>query len=216
MHPYVFHDISESGNVDAIGLYQDKGIHLNFELGQVGPFRLIVSPYAKVFFSAGADNAYDVDTTLAAASDPLATSLTTAADESSDLGNAPNHLVTIGTEETASTFYPTNERIQVNTVTTTAISAFVGEGENGGLRFAHASGAGVRNADSAYTIAFGGPASLVKVFAPSVGEYGAVVGPKKDGLLDQFASVGWKFYGQYGLLTDNRILRGEYSTSYEA
>jgi hypothetical protein len=32
MHPKVFHDISESGNVDAIGTYQEKGIHLNFEL----------------------------------------------------------------------------------------------------------------------------------------------------------------------------------------
>ena len=41
MDPYVFHDIREGGNVDSIGLYQDKGIHLNFELGQVGPFRLL-------------------------------------------------------------------------------------------------------------------------------------------------------------------------------
>ena len=37
MHPYLFHDISESGNVNDIGLYQDMGIHLNWELGQGWP-----------------------------------------------------------------------------------------------------------------------------------------------------------------------------------
>src|SRR3990172_298853 len=71
MHPYPFHDIRESGNVDSIGLYQDAGIHLNFELGKIGPFRLVVSPFAKVFGSAGANNATDVDTTLGAATNPL-------------------------------------------------------------------------------------------------------------------------------------------------
>ena len=102
------------------------------------------------------------------------------------------------------------------TASTTTISTFIGEGENGGLRFAHASGAAVRNADSVYSIVFGGPSSLVKLFAPEIGEFGQVVGPKKEGLLDQWASVGWKFYGGYARLTDNRVLRGEFSTSYEA
>jgi N4-gp56 family major capsid protein len=213
MHPYVFHDISESGNVDAIGIYQDAGIHLNFELGKIGPFRLVVSPYAKVFMGAGADNASNCATTLDGAVARLATSFTTADDKSA---TSTDHLWVIGTEETANTFYPTNERVKVNTVTTTSVSAFVGEGENGGMRFAHDSGAAVRNADSVYTVAYGGPASLVKLFAPSVGEFGQVVGPKDSGLVDQFTSVGWKFYGGYGLLTDNRIVRGEYSTSYEA
>jgi len=213
MHPYVFHDISESGNVDAIGTYQEKGIHLNFELGQVGPFRLVVSPYAKVFFSAGADNASNCATTLDGATDPLATSFTTADDKSSTATTVP---WTIGTEETGNTFYPTNEQVMVNTVSTTSVSAFVGQAENGGLRFAHANGAAVRNADSVYTIAFGGPGSLVKVYAPGVGEFGEVVGPKESGLANQFTSIAWKFYGGYARLTDNMILRGEYSTSYEA
>jgi hypothetical protein len=213
MHPYPFHDISESGNVDAIGTYQRAGIHLNFELGQVGPFRLVVSPYAKVFFSAGADNASNCATTLNGATNPLATSFTTAADKSATATTVP---WTIGTEETASTFYPTNEQVMVNTVTTTSVSAFVGQAENGGLRFAHANGAAVRNADSVYTIAFGGPGSLVKVYAPEVGEFGEVVGPKESGLANQFTSIAWKFYGNYARLTDNMILRGEYSTSYEA
>src|SRR4030067_134621 len=41
MSPEPFHDIRESGNVDAIGTYQDAGIHLNFALGKLAPFRLI-------------------------------------------------------------------------------------------------------------------------------------------------------------------------------
>src|SRR3989304_899105 len=105
MHPFVFHDICESGNVDAIGTYINQGIHLNFELGQIGPFRLVVSPYAKVFGGVGANNATDVDTTLNGATDPLATTIVTAADVSANV--AVGLLWTVGTLETGNTFYPT-------------------------------------------------------------------------------------------------------------
>jgi len=211
MHPYVFHDIREGGNVDSIGTYQDKGIHLNYELGKIGPFRLIVSPWAKVFGGAGLDNASAVDTTLGAAADALDLTITVAA----NTNIAAGQWLTIGTEETANTHYPTNERVKVASVSGTTIT-IIGEGPNGGLRFAHASGAGVRNADSVYTITFGGPASLAKLYATEIGEYGQVVGPKREGLLDQFVTLGWKFYGGYGRIAENRILRGEYSVSAEA
>jgi hypothetical protein len=215
MHPYVFHDVSESGNVDAIGTYQDKGIHLNFELGQVGPFRLVVSPNAKTFFGAGAANADTTVTSVNSATSPLATSFNTSTTLTS-AGNLPE-IWTIGTLETGDVHYPMNEQIQVGTaVTSSIISSFVGTGENGGLRFAHASTDTVNNSDSVYTVVFGGPDSLYKLYAPSVGEFGEVVGPKVSGLAEQFASVAWKFYGNYGRLTENRLVRGEYSTSYEA
>lgn len=212
MHPYVFHDISENGNVDAIGQYQDRGIHLNFELGQVGPFRLVVSPYAKVFGGAGADFDTNVATTLASAANALATTITTSDNVDSDIGDGD--LWTIGTEETASTFYPTNERIKVLSASTTTLT-ILGEGPNGGLRFDHAAGVAVRNAYSVYTVVLGGPESLVKVYATDVGEYGMTVGPKKHGLLDQFNTMGWKYYGGYGRVAQNRLLRIECGTSYE-
>ena len=98
----------------------------------------------------------------------------------------------------------------------TLCNYFVGTGENGGLRFKHLTTDTVTNNDSVYTIVFGGPESLYKLYAPSVGEFGEVVGPKTSGLAEQFSSVAWKFYGNYGRLTENRILRGEYSSSYEA
>ena len=214
MHPYAFHDISESGNVDAIGAYQEKGIHLNFELGQVGPFRLVVSPNAKTFFGAGSANALTCATSNATSTTPLNTAFT-ATDTCVAL--ATKVPWTIGTLETGDTHYPTNEQIIVSSaVTDTVIDVFVGTGENGGLRFAHASTDTLVNHDSVYTIVLGGPQSIYKLYAPSVGEFGAVVGPKTSGLADQFSSIAWKFYGGYGRLTENTILRGEFSSSYEA
>jgi hypothetical protein len=217
MHPKVFHDISESGNVDAIGTYQEKGIHLNFELGQVGPFRLVVSPNAKVFFGAGPVNANTFVTTNNSTTTPLITLFVTAATPSNYTA-CMDVPWTIGTIETGdTTHYPTNEQIIVSTdVGDATIDVFVGTGENGGLRFAHAGGVAVTNNDSVYTIVLGGPESLYKLYAPSVGEFGEIVGPKTSGLAEQFSSVAWKWYGNYGRLTENTILRGEFSTSYEA
>ena len=213
MHPYTFHDISESGNVDAIGTYQDKGIHLNFELAQVGPFRLVVSPNAKTFFGAGPTNASSAHTNPLSATTPLATTFNLAATMT---GLAITVPWTLGTVESGNTHYPHNEQIMVTTDPSTLCNYFVGIGENGGLRYAHATTDTVTNNDSVYTIVFGGPESLYKLYAPSVGEFGEVVGPKTSGLAEQFSSVAWKFYGNYGRLTENRILRGEYSSSYEA
>jgi hypothetical protein len=205
MHPKVFHDISESGNVDAIGTYQEKGIHLNFELAQIGPFRLVVSPNAKVFFGAASANANTFVTDLATATSPLNTAFTLT-DTPTNATACFNVPFTVGTIETGDTHYPTNEQIVISSaVTDTVCDVFVGTGENGGLRFARTTSDTVVNHDSAYTIVLGGPASIYKLYAPSVGEFGAVVG-----------SVAWKWYGNYGRLTENLLLRGEFSTSYEA
>ena len=214
MHPYAFHDISESGNVDAIGTYQEKGIHLNFELAQVGPFRLVVNPNAKTFFGAGAANATPTAGTFNSTTTPLATGFVCTTDESA--GMAINVPTTLGILETANTHYPMNEQVLVTTVSTDCVSAFVGIGENGGMRYAHTNSDTIVNSDSVYTIVFGGPESLYKLYAPSVGEFGEVVGPKTSGLAEQFSSIAWKFYGGYGRLTENLIVRGEFSTSYEA
>ena len=213
MHPFVFHDISESGNVEAIGNLAQPGIHLNWELGQIGRFRLLSSPYAKVFGAAGADNGTSVATTLTPEETALSTSIVTADDVSASV--AYGLFWWIGTEETASTFYPTNEPVKPLSAATTTVTV-LGTGPNGGLRFTHAAGSAVRNADSVYTILFGGPTSLAKVFATDVGEYGKTVGPKVDGLLDQFNSLGWKYYGNYGRISEHRLLRFECSVSYEA
>lgn len=213
MHPFVFHDISESGNVDVIGQYLDSSIHLNWQLGDLGSFRILSSPYAKVFGAAGADAASNVADTLASASNQLATSITTSSDVSTNI--VTSLLVWVGTEETAGTHYATNEPVRVLSASGTTVTV-MGQAPNGGLRFDHAASTAVRNADSAYTICFAGPESLVKIYATDVGQYGKTVGPKVYGTLDQFNTLGWKWYGAYALLTNNKLMRFECSTSYEA
>ena len=213
MPPEAFHDIRESGNVDSIGLYQNAGIHLNFELGKIGPFRLVVSPWAKTFYSAGAANTTDTATTLGSAATALATTITTADDVSANI--AAGDLWTLGDLETGSTNYPQNERFKVLSASTTTLT-IAGEGPNGGLRFAHAAGKTVDASDHVYTLVFGGPQSLVTVFAPETGRYGQVLPPDVSGLLKQFNYIGWKYYGGYARPIEKMILRHECTSSFDA
>jgi len=92
----------------------------------------------------------------------------------------------------------------------------VGAGANGGFKFEHASGTAVRNADSVYPVLWGGPKSLAKVYATEVGEFGEVVGPKMSGMVDQFVSLAWKWYGDYAIVNENWLVRGEYASSLDA
>lgn len=213
MHPAAFHDIREGGNVVSIAQYQQASIILAHELGSVGPFRLVVSPWAKVFGAAGVDNDDVVATTLQTQAAALQKDISLAT--VTHLDSSMDQYWTIGTEETGSTHYPQNEIVR-SISHATGIVTIVGEGANGGLRFTHASGTAVRNADNVYPVVFGGPQSLVKLYQPSVGEYGMMVGPKVDGLVDQFISLGWKFYGGYSILSQNRIVRAEVSSSLQA
>lgn len=213
MHPQAYHDLRNSGNVESVALYQQKEIVLNHELGQLGPFKIIVSPWAKVFGAAGVDNASNADTTLSSAANALATQIVVASATNINSGD----YLTIGTEETGNTFQPLNERVRVSSAYVSGTTVdIIGEGANGGLRFAHASSVAVRNADTVFPVLYAGPSSLAKVYATEVGEFGQVVGPKVDGLLDQFGSLGWKWWGQYGRFAESWLLRGEYSSSLEA
>jgi hypothetical protein len=166
-----------------------------------------------MFWSAGAANASAIGTTLNGTVNALATSIVVASATNIDVGD----MLTIGTLETANTHYPLNERVKVASVASTTIG-IIGEGANGGLRFAHASGETVSNADSVCPVLLGSPASLAKIFhqGQEVGEFGTVVGPLKQGLLQQWESLGWKWYGSYGVVSQNRLLRLEVSISREA
>jgi hypothetical protein len=216
MHPFPFHDIRESGNVDSIGLYQDQGIHLNFELGKIGPFRMVVNAWAKVFFAAGANNATAVGTTIAAGTSTENGQLDTAIEVAANTNITAGDWLLIGDIETGSTHYPENEYVFVTATPSGTTVSILGQGPNGGLRFTHAVGKTVSNADNVYPIVFGGPFSLVKLYAPSIGEFGQLVPEERTGLLKQFIQSGWKWYGGYSRLVDNRVLRVEVSSSYEA
>jgi len=210
MHGDAYFDVLQGGNINSILKYQDKNILYSGEVGELGGFRLVVSPFAKVFGGAGIDNGTAGAYVMSAASESLEKelSITTATHV------AIGRYLTVGTEETASTFYPENERVTHVSGTTTSV--IVGGASNGGLRYDHANGTAVRNADSVYPVLFGGPSSLAKIYASDHGEYGEVVGPNKTGNAEQFVSLFWKWYGAYAILNENWLVRGEYSSSLDA
>jgi N4-gp56 family major capsid protein len=211
MHPYAFADLRDDTDITAISQYQNASILLRYELGELGPFKLIVTPWAKTFWGGGAANGTAVETTLNGAVSALDKTVVVAA----DTNIAAGQKILIGTHETGNTHYPKNEQVTVLSIASTTVT-IAGEGANGGLRFDHASGEAFSNDDSVGTVVFGGPESLVKVYDPAVGEYGEVVGPKKDGMLDQFVSLAWKWYGAYARPIENRIIRQEVSFSRDA
>lgn len=210
-HTDAGYDLVHGGNLINVAIYQDKNMILNGEVGRVGKFRCVESPYAKVLYGAGATNASSSATTL---NDTAANALDTTFTVASSTNVSAGRHLTIGTVETASTFYDTNESVTWSSGTTTITA--VGSGENGGLRFDHANGETVNNSDNVYPVVYGSPQSGVKAYADAVGEYGTMVGPRADGLADQFQYIAWKWYGGYGRYAENRILRGEYSSSLDA
>src|SRR3990167_7135615 len=209
IHPYVYRDIQTCGNIVSIVQYQDKGILLNNELGRIGKFRLVVSPWAKMV-SGGAANANAVETTLNTAANALATNVKVAA--VTNLGSYGQGWLFLGTtHETGNTHIANGEFVRYVGHTGSTVT-IIGEGANGGTRFAHAAGSIVSNDDAVYLSVFGGPSSLAKVYATEIGEFGEVVGPKRDGIVDQFVSLGFKFYGGYGRVSESYVLRSENSS----
>ena len=218
MTPMAYHDFREeaSSSVVQVGLYQQAGIILNWELGEYGPYRILVSPWAKVFGSAGENRGSAViATTLATVTSRLDTTFTVASSVQFD-----DYLpgwITIGTEETSdqpSTNYPQNERLWLTAFT--AGGTVTGSGANAGMRHGHDSATAVRNADSVHTVILGGPESLAKIYAAELGEFGQIVGPKRDGIVDQFITLGFKWHGAYGIIAENRLMRLEVSSSEDA
>jgi hypothetical protein len=212
VHTDAFYDLIQGGNVVTIAQQVRPDILMNQALAKWGDFSIDATAYAKIFGGAGADNASNVATTLSGAENALDTSIVVASASNITAGMR----LTIGTEETANTHQATNEIVVVkDSYTSGTTIPIIGEGANGGLRFDHASGAAVRNADNAYPAVFGGR-SLIKAFAKEHGPFGNTVGPLESGILRQFRSLGWLWYGGYGLVADNYILRGEYSSSLQA
>jgi N4-gp56 family major capsid protein len=212
-HTDPYYDLFHGGNVQSAIIYGGLpgNILFNGELGMIGNFKIIASPFAKVFGGAGedADSGSSQTYTLSAAAKALDKTMSVNTGTNLQYGR----YITVGTEETGNTFYPTNERVRWISGTTTA--TIVGSGENGGLMYDHAAGEYALNADSVYPVVYGTPGSLVKVYANETGEFGQTVGPKDVGIVNQWQTMGWKFYGGYGRMAENRIARGEYSCSLD-
>jgi len=212
-HPDAYYDLFHGGNVVSAAIYQDKGILLNGELGEIANCKLIISPFAKVFGGAGADNGTSMNTGTGYTFSSAGSALDKTINVTTATNISAGRFLSLGTEETANTHYDTNERVKYVSGTTAAV--IVGSGANGGLRFDHPTSDYVINNDSVYPVAYGSPKSLVKVFASEVGEFGEIVGPMKDGTAEQWTSLAWKWFGGYGRMAENYLIRGEYSSSLD-
>jgi N4-gp56 family major capsid protein len=214
-HSDAYYDLFHQGNVISAAIYGGLpgALLFNGELGEIANCKLIISPFAKVFGAAGADNASAMNSGSGYALSSSAAALALTIPVTTGTNDEKGRFLTIGTEETAGTHYDMNERVKYVSGTTTV--TIVGQGANGGLRFAHTTADTVYNNDSVYPVAYGSPSSLVKVYANEVGEFGEVVGPLKDGLAEQWTSIAWKWFGGYGRMAENYIVRGEYSSSLD-
>lgn len=212
LHPYSYKDLFGAGGVvQAVGAYQNSSMLLSHELGELHGWSIVVSPFAKAFWGAGADAGSVVATTLNGAVAAMATSIVVASASNIAVGQT----LTIGTEETGTTYYPTNELVTVTAVNGTTIS-IAGGGSNGGLQFAHATGIAVRNADNVFMNIFGGESSIAKIYNAETGPYGKVIPLHMDGDAEQFYKMAWKFYGNYGLISNSRFIRVETASSMDA
>jgi len=211
MHPFAFADLRNDTPILATGQYQKANIVLKHELGELGPFKLVVTPNAKMFYAGGAANASAIETTLASSASALAKTIVVTSATNIDVGD----FVCLGTHETGDTHYERNERVQVIGVSGTTIT-ISGSGANGGLRYDHAAGEMVSNDDSVASVVFGGPKSLAKVYDPITGEYGEILPPDRVGALKHIYQLGWKWYGNYSRWNESYLLRREVAVSVDA
>lgn len=209
--PYALDDLLIDTPILTTGEYQKASIVLSNELGELGRFKLFVTPWAKTFFGGGAANASAIETTLNGAVNALAKTMVVAANTNIDVGD----WVMVGTHETGDTHYATNERVQVVSVASTTIG-ISGEGPNGGFRFDHAHGEAVSNDDNVGTVTYGGPKSLAKIYDPITGEFGEVLPPEKVGALKHIYQLGWKWYGQYERWNESWLIRKEVAFGRDA
>jgi hypothetical protein len=174
---------------------------------------MIVTANAKGFWGAGAAAATPVATTLGAAANPGDTTITVA----SGTGIAVGMWLAIqDAAEPGNTWSDSNELFMVTGVSGTSITGFAldpGPGDAAGLRFAHASGAAVTNANSVYPIPVFGPNSVTKAASDWTGPYGETVVTGPFDRLGRFLTFGWYGIEGYSRTRNAWLFRGEVGAS---
>jgi len=214
-HPALHGDLRNSGTITSVAQYQRPEIALNWELGEIGPFKLIISPFAHVFIGQGVAATSTFSSTTAATIAPLDKTFTTSSTTNIAYNQPASKLNFIDNAESGSTLYFNNERAEWVSDSSSTVT-INGEAVNGGFRFAHASGITITNNDSVYPVVYGYPGSLVCVYDNQLGRYAVNLPPERVGTLKQWQQIPWKYYGGYGRPIETRLVRGEYSSSTEA
>ncbi len=226
MHPAVHYDLLQTASdVRAMSIRVAPELLFNGELSYWAGLRIVVPANAKAFWGAGAANASAVNTTLATAANPgdgIGTSpystLKVAANTNMVVGG---YLTILDAAETGNTWTDTNELFYPTVVGTggaggTGISGWAldsGPGDNGGIRYAHASGTTVTNNYAVFPTVILGPNSLVKAASDLTGPYGmtVVTGPFDN--LGRFPVVGWYLIAGWSRTKNGWLMRLETGSS---
>lgn len=191
------------------------------EIGQLGGFRIVVSPWAKVYW--GGATVSGGSTTLSAACDAGDTAIAVADATSFAVGD----YALIGTKETAPTISTVAgvitrldgaELVQITGISGTDFTV-VGHGnteDNLGLKYSHSSGATVIECESAASALVLGKRSCGFVYSDKTGPNGKqTIKVAETTLPDRFTNFSWYQIGGWGILIDRYIMRGEFAVPFE-
>jgi hypothetical protein len=209
MRNAVVADLAENSSIILLGQYRDAAPETVL-MGEIGThmsgIRLIVSDCAKIFHGGGSTVSF------AGSSDNLSSAFSagdTALGVSTALTSQASGYLTIGTRETTAN----GEQSNVETVYTPACSSvgfnIVGGAPNGGLVYDHSSDTPVGFYNQVHAVVIFGAKSLMKVHAGDIGAQPQLLPPDNDGLLQQWDSMSWRWYGGFGRWAENRLYRLE-------
>lgn len=206
MRNAVIADLAENSSIILLGQYRDSAPETVL-MGEVGAhmsgIRLLVSDYAKIFHGAGSSQT--------ASSDNLANAVAAGAttmEVSTAISSGSRDYLTVGTRET------TANGEQVATETIYAASSGVaisiaGGAPNGGFVYDHSSDTVVGSYFQVHAVCIYGAKALMKIHDAEIGPNPQLLPPKVDGLLDQWDSAQWRWFGGFGRWAENRLYRLE-------
>jgi N4-gp56 family major capsid protein len=216
LHPFVFYDLMQdttNGGLRTMAQYSHPELLFNGELAYWGGLRMVVTANAKGFWGAGGAATSAVATTLSAAANPGDTQINVTAATNIAVGM---WLAIQDAAEPGNTWSDSNELFMVTGVSGTVITGFAldpGPGDAAGLRFAHASGATVTNANSVFPVPVFGPNSVTKASSDWTGPYGETVVTGPFDRLGRFLTFGWYGIEGYSRTRNAWIFRGEVGSS---
>ena len=208
MRNAVIADLAENSSIILLGQYRDSAPETVL-MGEVGAHmsgvRLVVSDYAKIFHGAGSSFG------TASSAETLANAVTAGAstiEVSSALDGVGSGYVCLGTIETTANGEQTN--VETIWVASSGVGiAISGGAPNGGLVYDHSSDAAVTAHRQVHAVVVVGARALMKIHDSAIGANPQLLPPKVDGLLDQWDSAQWRWFGGFGIRAQNGLYRME-------
>lgn len=209
IHPFLMYDLIQNTSIRDLAIRQAPEMLFNGEVAYWGGIRIIVTPAAKVFWGAGANDAIALNTTSTATVNVGDNTITPASVSALVVGE----MISIQDgQEPGNTWFDTNEEMVVTAINGNVVTGYCidpGPGDNGGFRYAHSSGVTVTTKNSVYPICLVGPNSLTKAASSHTGPYGQTVVSGPFDTLGRFLKFGWYAIVGFTRTQSGWILRGE-------